>query len=185
MKEECFIAVTNRKLCKRPFFDVISDLSKKDVKTIVLREKDLTEKQYYDIAKQCKEICEKNQAFLTIHNFIDVARKLKIRKIHLPYPAFLKEAGNLSDFESVSTSIHKPEEAVKAQELGADFVFAGHIFATDCKKGVPPRGLEFLRDVVNAVDIPVYAIGGIDEKNIEQVMKCGAAGGCMMSGFMK
>lgn len=185
MKEECFIAVTNRKLCKRPFFDVISDLSKKDVKTIVLREKDLTEKQYYDIAKQCKEICEKNQAFLTIHNFIDVARKLKIRKIHLPYPVFLKEAGNLSDFESVSTSIHKPEEAVKAQELGADFVFAGHIFATDCKKGVPPRGLEFLRDVVNAVDIPVYAIGGIDEKNIEQVMKCGAAGGCMMSGFMK
>lgn len=185
MKEECFIAVTNRKLCKRPFFDVIRDLSKKDVKTIVLREKDLTSEQYYELAKECKEICEKNNASLTIHNFIDVARELGIKKIHLPYPVFLKEAGNLSDFESVSTSIHKPEEAVKAQQLGADFVFAGHVFATDCKKGVPPRGLKFLQEVVDAVDIPVYAIGGINEENIRQVMECHAAGGCMMSGFMK
>lgn len=74
---------------------------------------------------------------------------------------------------------------MKAQELGADFVFAGHVFATDCKKGLPPRGLDFLRDVVGAVDIPVYGIGGINEKNIKQIMECGAAGGCMMSGFMK
>ena len=185
MSNSCFIAVTNRNLCKRPFFDVISDLSKKDVKTIVLREKDLNEEDYYEIAKKCLEICENNGASLTIHNFVNVARKLGIKKIHLPYSVFLKEAENLTDFESVSTSIHKPEEAVKAQELGADFVFAGHVFVTDCKKGLPPRGLDFLRDVVSAVDIPVYGIGGIDENNIRQIMGCGAAGGCMMSGFMK
>lgn len=185
MNKPCFIAVTNRNLCKRPFFDVIEDLSKKDVKTIVLREKDLPEEEYYELAKKCKEICDRNNASLTIHNFIDVARELGIKKIHLPYPVFLKEASNLSDFESVSTSIHKPEEAVKAQELGANFVFAGHVFVTDCKKGLPPRGLEFLKDVVNAVEIPVYGIGGIDEENIAKIMECGAAGGCMMSGFMK
>ena len=114
-----------------------------------------------------------------------MARRLGIKKIHLPYPVFLKEAGNLSDFESVSTSIHKPEEAIKAQKLGVDFVFAGHVFVTDCKKGLPPRGLEFLADVVNAVKIPVYGIGGINEENIAKIMECGAAGGCMMSGFMK
>ena len=185
MNKPCFIAVTNRNLCKRPFFDVIEELTKKDVKTIVLREKDLPEEQYYEIAKKCKEICDRNKASLTIHNFINVARQLGIKKIHLPYPVFLKEAGNLTDFESVSTSIHKPEEAVKAQQLGADFMFAGHVFVTDCKKGLPPRGLDFLRNVVQAVDISVYGIGGIDEKNIEQIMECGAAGGCMMSGFMK
>ena len=114
-----------------------------------------------------------------------MARRLGIKKIHLPYPVFLKESGNLSDFESVSTSIHKPEEAIKAQKLGVDFVFAGHVFVTDCKKGLPPRGLEFLTDVVNAVKIPVYGIGGINEENITKIMECGAAGGCMMSGFMK
>ena len=185
MNKPCFFAVTNRNLCKRPFFDVIEDLSKKDVKTIVLREKDLSEEEYYEIAEKCKEICDRNGASLTIHNFIDVARRLGIKKIHLPYPVFLKEAGNLSDFESVSTSIHKPEEAIKAQKLGVDFVFAGHVFVTDCKKGLPPRGLEFLTDVVNAVKIPVYGIGGINEENITKIMECGAAGGCMMSGFMK
>ena len=185
MNKPCFIAVTNRNLCKRPFFDVIEDLSKKDVKTIVLREKDLSEEEYYEIAEKCKEIYDRNGASLTIHNFIDVARRLGIKKIHLPYPVFLKEAGNLSDFESVSTSIHKPEEAIKAQKLGVDFVFAGHVFVTDCKKGLPPRGLEFLADVVNAVKIPVYGIGGINEENITKIMECGAAGGCMMSGFMK
>ena len=185
MNKPCFIAVTNRNLCKRPFFDVIEDLSKKDVKTIVLREKDPSEEEYYKIAEKCKEICDRNGASLTIHNFIDVARRLGIKKIHLPYPVFLKEAGNLSDFESVSTSIHKPEEAIKAQKLGVDFVFAGHVFVTDCKKGLPPRGLEFLTDVVNAVKIPVYGIGGINEENITKIMECGAAGGCTMSGFMK
>ena len=157
MNKPCFIAVTNRNLCKRPFFDVIEDLS---------------EEEYYEIAEKCKEICDRNGASLTIHNFIDVARRLGIKKIHLPYPVFLKEAGNLSDFESVSTSIHKPEEAIKAQKLGVDFVFAGHVFVTDCKKGLPPRGLEFLTDVVNAVKIPVYGIGGINEENITKIMEC-------------
>ena len=153
MSKSCFIAVTNRSLCKRPFFDVMEDLSKKDIKTIVLREKDLKEEDYYEIAKKCQEICENHSASLTIHNFVNVARKLGIKKIHLPYPVFLKEAGNLTDFESVSTSIHKPEEALKAQELGADFVFAGHVFATDCKKGLPPRGLDFLRDVGKYINV--------------------------------
>ena len=93
MNKPCFIAVTNRNLCKRPFFDVIE-------------EKDLSEEEYYEIAEKCKEICDRNGASLTIHNFINVARRLGIKKIHLPYPVVLKEAGNLSDFESVITSIH-------------------------------------------------------------------------------
>lgn len=184
MEGKNVIAVTNRKLCKRPFLEVIEDLAKKDLKTIVLREKDLSPEKYEDLAKQCLKICEKYGASLTLHNFISVARKLGVKRIHLPYPMFLKEAGDLSDFESVSTSIHKPEEAEQAQKAGADFVFAGHIFATDCKKGLKPRGLEFLKKTVEAVDIPVYGIGGIKEENFEEILKTGAYGGCIMSGFM-
>lgn len=63
-------------------------------------------------------------------------------------------------------------------------MFAGHVFVTDCKRSAA-KGLEFLTDVVNAVKIPVYGIGGINEENIAKIMECGAAGGCMMSGFMK
>ncbi|MFR2774968.1 MAG: thiamine phosphate synthase [Anaerostipes sp.] len=185
MEGKNLIAVTNRHLCTRPFLDVIRDLAKKELKTIVLREKDLLEEEYLHLARQCKEICEQEGASLTIHNFVNTARILEIDRIHLPFPVFLKEAGNLKDFAWVSTSIHKPEEAKQAQDLGADFVFAGHVFATDCKKGLEPRGLDFLKKTVEGVQIPVYGIGGIHENNIEQIMETGAAGGCMMSEFMR
>ena len=185
MEGKNVIAITNRKLCKSPFLEVVEDLAKKDLKTIVLREKDLSEEEYEDLARKCLEICKKYGAVLTLHKFVKVARKLGVKQIHLPYPVFLKEAGNLGDFSSVSTSIHKLEEARQAQKAGADFVFAGHVFATDCKKGLAPRGLDFLKKTVEAVDIPVYGIGGIKDENFEEILKTGASGGCIMSGFMR
>lgn len=73
-----------------------------------------------------------------------------------------------------------------AQKLGATYISAGHIFATDCKKDLPPRGLEFLKEVCNSVTIPVYAIGGIklSDVQMDEIIKCGAKGGCIMSGMM-
>ena len=63
---------------------------------------------------------------------------------------------------------------------------AGHIFAPDCKKGLPPRGLPFLRSVCEAAEIPVYAIGGIHtEEQAEEAMAAGAAGVCVMSEAMQ
>ena len=50
---------------------------------------------------------------------------------------------------------------MEAERLGAAYVTAGHIFTTDCKKGLPPRGLDFLKNVCDAVTIPVYGIVGI------------------------
>ncbi len=184
MEGKKIIAVTNRKLCTRPFLQVMEELAEKDLKTIVLREKDLTEEEYEILARRCMEICDRTGANLTLHNFVPAAKKLGIKRIHLPYPVFLKEAGNLKDFDLVSTSIHKPEEARMAQDLGADFVFAGHIFETDCKKGLAPRGLDFLKQVLDAVEIPVYGIGGIHENNYQEVLDTGAEGVCMMSEFM-
>lgn len=56
MSKSCFIAVTNRSLCKRPFFDVMEDLSKKDIKTIVLREKDLKEKTVMRLQRNARDL---------------------------------------------------------------------------------------------------------------------------------
>ncbi len=89
------------------------------------------------------------------------------------------------DLHLLGTSIHSVEDAKEAERLGADYIFAGNIFETDCKKGLPGRGLEFLENVCKAVNIPVYAIGGISEEKMPQILGTGAAGGCMMSGFMQ
>lgn len=84
-------------------------------------------------------------------------------------------------------SIHSVEEAVEARNMGASYITAGHVYVTDCKKGLAPRGLDFLKNVCDSVDIPVYAIGGIniDDGRREEVKKYGAAGSCIMSGMMK
>lgn len=89
-----------------------------------------------------------------------------------------------SVFRIIGASCHSPEEAAEAQRLGCSYVTAGHVFATDCKKGMEPRGLRFLKEVCDAVTIPVYGIGGIGPGNISQVRETGAAGACVMSRLM-
>ena len=89
-----------------------------------------------------------------------------------------------SRFAVKGCSCHSPEEAEEAESLGASYITAGHVFATDCKKGLPPRGLDFLEEVCHRVKIPVFAIGGISPGNIASVREAGAAGGCVMSGLM-
>ena len=82
-------------------------------------------------------------------------------------------------------SIHSLDEAKEVENLGASYLVAGHIFETDCKKGLKPRGLKFIEDLSSTLTIPIFAIGGIDEKNSQSVINSGAFGVCMMSNLMK
>lgn len=65
------------------------------------------------------------------------------------------------------------------------FLIAGHIFETDCKKGLKPRGTEFLKEICDNVNLPVFAIGGINETTVKQLKNINIAGVCLMSGLMK
>ena len=85
----------------------------------------------------------------------------------------------------IGVSCHSAEEAETAEKHGATYISAGHIFDTDCKRGVPGRGLAFLEATCKAVSVPVYAIGGISPENIDAVRAAGAAGACIMSGLMR
>ena len=85
----------------------------------------------------------------------------------------------------IGTSIHSVEDAVFAESHGADYITAGHIFTTDCKKGLPGRGIDWLKSICNAVSIPVYAIGGISDANVSMLYDCNISGYCMMSASMK
>ena len=89
-----------------------------------------------------------------------------------------------SSFLVLGASCHSVEEAKEAEALGCSYIIVGHIFETDCKKGLPGRGVEFLQNVISSVNIPVYAIGGINETNISQVLHTGADGACLMSSLM-
>lgn len=170
------------------FLQSIEMIAKSEVEAIILREKDLSQDDYYQLAKSVKEICDKYDKKLIVHNFIDVAKKLEIKNIQLPFSKFISEQNIHNDFESVGTSVHSIEDAVLAEKSGADYIIAGHIFATDCKKGLPPRGVKFLKEVCNAVKIPVFAIGGINDNSIAELtdVNCNNFSGvCVMSSLMK
>ena len=140
---------------------------------------------YKELAAAVMEICEQHGVKCILHSFTDVAISLHADAIHLPLH-LLKELSQekKAQFTDLGASCHSVEDALEAQSLGCTYITAGHVFETDCKKGLPGRGLDFLRDVCAAVDIPVYGIGGIDADNIALVRDAGASGACLMSSLM-
>lgn len=183
------VAVTNRKLCTRPFLEQIERVCLEHPRAVIIREKDLTEEEYALLAGQVYKVCQKYQVPCIYHTFAKAAIEAGVTAIHLPLGELKRLYGSdvLDKFENIGTSVHSLEEAKMAQRMGASYLTAGHIYATDCKKGVPPRGTEFLREICREVKIPVYAIGGIqiDREQIKEVKDCGAEGACIMSGMMR
>lgn len=179
------ICVTNRNLCNRDFLDQMDRISHSGVSSVILREKDLNEAEYEIMARKVLQICQHAGVPCAFHHFAGVAIKLGADRLHLPF-GDLEKNPNLTKLPmTIGVSVHCVDQALRAQELGANYITAGHIFETDCKKGLPGRGLDFLREVCAAVSIPVYAIGGISEDNFIKIQETGAVGACIMSGFMR
>lgn len=181
------ICVTNRTLCRDDFLTRIDHIAKKGVAdAILLREKDLTEREYLELAEKVLSICKSHNRRCILHTYYKAAKELGCKEIHLPLPLLqkMREEGEKQWFTTVGTSVHSLKQANLAMHLQADYMTAGHIFETDCKKGLPGRGLSFLSKIVCKSEVPVYGIGGISADNAGQIMETGAAGVCIMSGFM-
>ena len=180
------ICITNRSLCGNNFLSRLEAVAAAHPDAMILREKDLPEAEYLRLAQQAKAICEKHQTPLILHSFPNAAKALSHKAIHLPMPVLR----TLSDkerayFSVLGASCHSVEEAKEAEQFGCTYITAGNIFETDCKKGLPGKGAEFLREICESVNIDVYALGGFSARNIAEVMRSGADGACIMSGFMK
>ena len=177
------IAVTNRKLCTDNFVLRVREILSAEPFEVILREKDLSDDKYCQLVK---EIVADNNGYKKVLalNCPEIALEMGIENVHLTMQQ-LMEHGRPSFIKRAGVSVQSAEEAETAQKLGADYLIAVHIYATDCKKGVPPRGIEFFRGVCESVDIPVFAIGGISENNFNEPLENGGTGVCLMSEFMK
>ena len=185
------LAVSNRHLVQGDFLAQLARLCQGTLRpdALVLREKDLTAEQYLQLAQEVLLLCNREELPLIIHNFWRVALllhcPLQVPLAVLRSPELQAER---SHFPRLGTSVHSLAEAQEAVALGADYIVAGHIFATNCKPGLPPRGLDFLQEICAQVKLPVYAIGGLQLHNrtqLEQVAACGAQGACFMSDYMQ
>lgn len=181
---EHLILVTNRALCKRPLLAQLSLLLPNRPAAVILREKDLSLDAYYDLAMQVQALCAFYQVPCILHEHLAAARALNHSRIHLSLPSLERAQDQRKHFTEVGASVHSVEEARHAYRLGATYVIAGHIYLTACKAGLPPRGLQFLKQLRQALPIPVYAIGGILPENQYLALQSGAGKVCIMSGAM-
>ena len=195
--------ITNRKLCEnenleRQIEKIFSAYEKKiilknfEIVTLTLREKDLGKNEYLNLVEKIYPICKRYRIDLILHQNYDLNldEKYKIEGIHLSYDNFKSLNKNIREelikkYKKIGVSIHSIDEVKEVEMLGATYIVAGHIFETDCKKNLEPRGLNFIKELSSILTIPIFAIGGINKENSNLVLNSGAFGVCMMSSLMK
>lgn len=150
---------------------------KKGIRMVQLREKELSGLEYYQLAKRVRELTQNYDAMLFINDRVDIALAVNADGVHLPEkglpPSVVKR---IAPELLVGYSAHNLEQALCAQEEGADFITLSPIFKTQSHPEVEPIGLGLLKEVSQKLSIPVYALGGITWDRIKLCYKNGAYG---------
>jgi thiamine-phosphate pyrophosphorylase len=179
------IAVTDRRICRS------SDLTGQTEAVaaarpdmIILREKDLPQKEYERLAKECLRICDRHKIKFCVNSFTGTAAAIGSERIQMPFASFMANPGESAAFKEIWVSVHSAAEAAEAERTGATHLIFGNVFETACKPGAEGKGIDELRKVCGSVDIPVFAIGGIDTQTAPAAMAAGCEGVCVRSLLM-
>ncbi|AZR73194.1 thiamine-phosphate diphosphorylase [Anoxybacter fermentans] len=175
--------ITNRKIIEKDnFYDVVENAIKGGVDAVLLREKDLSYEELLPIAIKLKNIADAYNIPLIVNGNLDVAKNINASGFHTSFDRFMKEKFEFKGLLGVS--VHSLKEAILSEKHGASYILASHIFETDCKKGLRPKGIELIKDIKSQVKIPVIALGGINPENVKKVLSAGADGIAVMSYIM-
>ncbi|KRQ87631.1 Thiamine-phosphate synthase [Caloramator mitchellensis] len=164
--------VTDRDVIgNRSFLECIEEALKGGVSILQLREKKISSLEFYDLALDAKKLTEKYDVPLIINDRVDIALAIDADGVHvgqedLPVKVVRKIIG---DAKILGVSVTNLEEAKRAIEDGADYLGVGAVFPTVTKKDANFTGIELLREIREKYSIPVVAIGGINEGNIEKL----------------
>jgi len=164
----------------------ISDALDGGARLIQYRDKNSTRREMYDNAKRLREITVQRGATLMINDQIDLALAVGADGVHLgqndlPLWVARKVLGKSA---LIGISTHSLSEAIQAETDGADYIGLGPIFATDTKAdAAAPLGIAAMTAVKKAVQIPLYAIGGIQLTHLPQIFSAGADGVAAISAF--
>ncbi len=177
-------AVTDRTwLNGRRLYDQVKETLEGGATIIQIREKDLDDESFIKEALEIKSLCSQYNVPLIINDNIDVALKVNADGVHIGQDDM--NAKNvralLGPDKIIGVSAHNVEEALAAVNAGADYLGSGAAFSTDSKSNVNIIDRIELKNICKAVDIPVTAIGGINEKNILELSGLGISGVAVIS----
>jgi len=168
------------------FLDAAASALKGGVQIVQLREKTATAKEFIELARKIKELCALYDALFIINDRVDIAHIVGSDGIHLGQDDIdINSARHLLGKDTIiGISTHSPEQALEAIKSGADYIGVGPVFTTPTKPGKQAVGLDYVKWAAENVDIPWYAIGGIDLENIDQVIEAGASGIAVVRAIM-
>ena len=158
------------------FLNAVASALDGGVRLIQLREKSHDAKRIIRLGKKIRELTSLYEAVFILNDRIDIAQIIEADGVHLGQDDIdIKDARNvLGDKMIIGLSTHCPEQAIKAVESGADYIGVGPIFTTPTKPGRIAVTTDYAKWVSENINIPWFAIGGIDLTNINEVLESGA-----------
>ena len=169
------------------FLEKVETACRLGVTIIQLREKNLTTNQYYQLAKQVKEITDAYQVPLIIDDRLDICLAVDAAGLHigddeLPVSVARKVLGPEKILGVTAKTVKR---ALEAETSGADYLGTGAIFPTTTKENAPITLISTLKTICQTVAIPVVAIGGLTSENIDQLAATGIAGVAVVRDLMQ
>ena len=178
------IAITNRHLVQGNYWQQFEKIAASSVDAIILREKDVPLHTYKTYAQTALSICRIHKKRCILHAFWPVAQELQSTYFHCSL-AYLRNHPDIRDHvPHLGVSIHAPEEALQAMQLGATYIIVGHVFPTACKPDSQPVGTAVLQNICQQAAVPIMALGGITPQTVSSLKGLPIAGIAAMSGFM-
>ncbi|EIC74961.1 thiamine phosphate synthase [Streptococcus oralis] len=169
------------------FLEKVETACRSGVTMIQLREKNLTTNQYYQLAKQVKEITDAYQVPLIIDDRLDICLAVDAAGLHIGDDELPVSVARqvLGPDKILGVTAKTVERALEAEEGGADYLGTGAIFPTTTKENAPITLISTLKTICQTVAIPVVAIGGLTSENIDQLAATGIAGVAVVRDLMQ
>ena len=169
------------------FLEKVETACRSGVTIIQLREKNLTTNQYYQLAKQVKEITDAYQVPLIIDDRLDICLAVDAAGLHIGDDELpVSVARKVLDPEKIlGVTAKTVKRALEAETSGADYLGTGAIFPTTTKENAPITLISTLKTICQTVAIPVVAIGGLTSENIDQLAATGIAGVAVVRDLMQ
>ena len=181
-----YLVTDSRDKSEEEFLAIIEEAIKGGTSIVQLREKTASTKDFYELALKVKEITSRYDVPLLINDRIDIALAIDSEGVHIgqdDMPADIARA-IIGDEKILGVSASTVDEAVKAQKDGADYIGSGAIFPTSTKDDADSVSKDELKEIVNSIDIPVVAIGGITLENAQELKDTGISGFSVVSAIM-
>jgi thiamine-phosphate pyrophosphorylase len=157
------------------------------VKAIQLREKDLAGRDLFLLAEKASKLCQNYGSSLFVNERVDIALAVNAAGVQLGKASVpIGLARQLFGAQKmIGVSTHSLDEALEAQQQGADFLLFGPVYFTPSKATYgAPQGVNKLKEIVEKISLPVYAIGGIKMENILDLRSIGVSGVALISSIM-